>query len=109
MINVIWMATDNDPGDGEMVVLPSSHKAKFPAEDLLVLDGERLPTERVPGAVADHTKAGSVLIMSECTEQSGLPKTMDGTRSNLYFNHVEHRALPRSAGTLSRWRSLVQQ
>jgi hypothetical protein len=97
MINVIWMLTDNCPGDGEMVLLPGSHKANFPAEDLLVLDGERLPVERVPGAVAVHAEAGSVLIMSECTKHSGLPKTTDGIRSNLYFNHVEHRASPRSA------------
>ena len=80
-----------------MVLLPGSHKANFPSEDLLVLDGERLPVERVPGAVAVHAKAGSVLIMSECTKHSGLPKTTDGIRSNLYFNHVEHRASRRSS------------
>ena len=27
MLNVVWMLTDNGPGDGEMVVIPGSHKA----------------------------------------------------------------------------------
>eukprot|EP01050_Picozoa_sp_SAG11_P010270 SAG11_NODE_1020_length_6158_cov_4.836772_4_plen_119_part_00 len=71
------------------VVIPGSHKASFPAEDLLGADGERLSADQVPGSVAVHAKAGSVLIMSECTKHSGLPKTTDGIRSNLYFNHIE--------------------
>ena len=138
MLNVIWMLTDNGPGDGEMVrwtieqrprpsaaqstcttcssivgrflvvcwvhqidsrvgvleqvVIPGSHKANFPAEDVLTAAGGRLPVEQVPGSVAVHAKAGSVLIMSECTKHGGLAKTTHGVRSNLYFNHVEQRA-----------------
>eukprot|EP01052_Picozoa_sp_SAG31_P013850 SAG31_NODE_844_length_11549_cov_2.985852_11_plen_95_part_00 len=65
-------------------------KASFPSEDLLVgTDGTALAADRVTGAVAVHARAGSVLIMSECTKHSGLPKTTSGVRSNLYFNHVE--------------------
>ena len=76
----------------EQVVIPGSHKANFPAEDVLTAAGERLPVEQVPGSVAVHAKAGSVLIMSECTKHGGLAKTTHGVRSNLYFNHVEQRA-----------------
>lgn len=62
----------------------------FPAEDLFTTaDGERLSADQVPGGVAVHAPAGSVLVMSECTKHSGLQKTTEGVRSNLYFNHVE--------------------
>lgn len=35
MLNAIWMLTDNGLGDGEMVVLPGSHRAHFPVGDHL--------------------------------------------------------------------------
>ena len=34
------------------------------------------------------TEAGDVLVMSECTQHSGLPKTSSGLRSNLYYNYT---------------------
>ena len=56
----------------------------------------RDPTALNPALLTAHLwaqvpviiRAGDVLVMSECTVHSGLPKTSDGLRSNLYYNYT---------------------
>jgi hypothetical protein len=71
-----------------MLLIPclvQSHKSNFPRSDHIkagAVDGS------LEGSVPVLTRAGDVLVMSECTQHSGLPKTTEGLRSNLYFNYT---------------------
>ena len=62
-----------------------SHKSAFPRSDRIKpgpADGSLV------GSLPVIIRASDVLVMSECTEHSGLPKTSDGLRSNLYYNYT---------------------
>ena len=94
MLNVIWMLTDNGIDDGCVTVLPGSHKSAFPIRDhLFDSDGNRIASQDLPGAVPMLASAGSVLVMSECTLHTGLPKTTSTIRSNLYYNYLETNSM----------------
>jgi ectoine hydroxylase-related dioxygenase (phytanoyl-CoA dioxygenase family) len=90
MLNIIWMLTDNGINDGCVTLLPGSHKSALPVRDhLFDPDGKLVPAKDLPGAVPMLASAGSVLVMSECTLHTGLPKTTVPVRSNLYYNYME--------------------
>lgn len=84
MLNVVYSLTDNGPGDGEMAVMPGSHKSNFP-----FAHRADLPTTEMPGSQHVHTKAGDVLLMSEAVQHTGLQKATPGVRTNLYYNYVD--------------------
>ena len=84
MLNVVWSLTDNGPGDGEMTVMPGSHKCNFP-----FAHRADFATAEMPGGVPVHTQAGDVLLMSEAVMHTGLQKTTPGVRTNLYYNYVD--------------------
>ena len=56
-------------------------------------DGKLIPAKDLPGAVPMLASAGSVLVMSECTLHTGLPKTTVPVRSNLYYNYMETNSM----------------
>ena len=79
MLNVIWSLTDNTPGDGEVTVMPGSHKSNFAMDhraDFQVTE--------MPGSFPVLTDEGDALLMSEAVQHTGVPKTTPGVRSNLY-------------------------
>lgn len=84
MLNVIYFLTDNGPEDGCAAAVPASHKNAF---DLDWADYENLA---MPGSVPVTGKAGDVFLFSEAVLHYGLPKTSEGTRTNLYFNYAAH-------------------
>jgi hypothetical protein len=101
MVNVVWFLTDNGADDGCMCAVPGSHKsdvAKLVSYRLdLRHDGNNFDFQSpeysglsLPGSIPITGKAGDVLIFSEALIHGGLTKTTDGTRTNLYFNHLDN-------------------
>ena len=83
MLNCVYMLTDNGPDDGCLAVVPGAHKSEI---DLPTGDyrGRDLPgTMRVTG------KAGDVVMFSETLLHTGVLKTTEGHRTNLYFNFID--------------------
>ncbi len=81
MLNVVYFLTDNGPEDGCIVAIPGSHKCNL---DLAWGDYKGL---ELPGSIPVTGRAGDVFMFSETTIHSGLPKTTDGRRVNLYYNY----------------------
>tara|TARA_Y100000588_G_scaffold357565_1_gene414899 strand:- start:1597 stop:2385 length:789 start_codon:yes stop_codon:yes gene_type:complete len=85
MFNTVWFLTDNGPDDGCVVAVPGSHKSNID------IDLKTHPAYEMPNATPITGKAGDLVLFSEATLHDGLPKTTDGTRTNLYYNYVhEH-------------------
>jgi len=100
MLNVVWFLTDNGPDDGCMCAVPGSHKSDLAhmadrqgAIPVLVGGADfayhTYPGLTLPGSVPITGNAGDVLVFSEALIHSGLGKTSDGIRRNLYFNHLQ--------------------
>ncbi|MCJ8331371.1 MAG: phytanoyl-CoA dioxygenase family protein [Lentisphaeria bacterium] len=83
MLNVVWMLSDNGPGDGNLAVIPASHKANYK------LDWNKYPEGELPGAQVIRAEAGDVFLFSEATIHHGESKNTEGTRTNLYYNYME--------------------
>lgn len=90
MINVVTMLTPNTAGDGCLLVQPGSHKKNF-----------TLPSDRygkagaeVPGAIEVTGEPGDVVLFCEALSHNGGAKSSEGTRTNLYYNHMHsHRSV----------------
>ena len=82
MLNTVYFLTENGPEDGSVVALPGSHKSNM---DLTWSQYEGLD---MPGAQVVIGAPGDVLLFSEAVMHTGLSKTTDGMRSNLYYNYV---------------------
>ncbi|HJP30612.1 MAG TPA: phytanoyl-CoA dioxygenase family protein [Candidatus Latescibacteria bacterium] len=83
MLNCVYLLTDNGPEDGCLVLVPGAHKSEI---DLPMADyrGRELPgTVRVTG------QAGDVVMFSETLLHTGMPKTTESHRTNLYFNYID--------------------
>ncbi len=99
MLNVVWFLTDNGPDDGCMAAVPGSHKSDIASlgayeavnarEGGADFDYASYPGLDLPGSVPITGHAGDVLIFSEALIHNGLRKTTSGTRTNLYFNHID--------------------
>ena len=83
MLNVVHFLTPNGPEDGCMVAVPGSHK-----NDVPVPSGEAYAGLKMPGCVAITGEPGDVLLFTEALLHTGIPKTTEGRRTNIYFNHV---------------------
>lgn len=83
MFNFVFLLTDNGPEDGCVVAVPASHKAHYK------LKWKEYEGLALPGSVPVTGKAGDVFMFSEATMHTGLPKTTEGVRTNLYMNFVE--------------------
>ena len=53
---------------------------------VLVLELDPTKSEE---AIERTPQGGDVLLLSEATVHTGLPKTTDGVRTNLYYNYIE--------------------
>lgn len=82
MLNSVYFLTDNGPDDGCMAVIPGGHKSNFD------LPWNNYSGVKLPGSIRVTGKPGDVLIFSEALLHTGLPKTTQGRRTNVYFNYI---------------------
>jgi len=82
MLNTVYFLTENGPDDGCMAVIPGGHKSNFD------LDWGAAPGTELTGATKVIGQPGDILIFSETLLHTGLAKTTEGRRSNIYLNYV---------------------
>ncbi|MDP9380373.1 MAG: phytanoyl-CoA dioxygenase family protein [Chloroflexota bacterium] len=78
MVKVFYCLTDVGPGEGEFVVVPGSHKARFEV-DTHRLD---LPAQRV----FDDIRAGDIIVFNEALLHNGRPNRSSKTRQTIIVN-----------------------
>ena len=83
MLNCVYLLTDNNPGDGCLATVPGAHKSQIP------LPHQDYRGHELPGAVELTGQAGDVVMFSETLLHTGMPKTTEGHRTNLYFNYID--------------------
>ncbi len=78
MVKIFYCLTDVGPGEGEFVVVPGSHKARFE------IDSKRVD---LPGQHCfDDVAAGDVIIFNEALLHNGRPNPSTKTRQTLIIN-----------------------
>ena len=94
MLNMIWALDENNMETGCPIVLPGSHKRCFNPT-------EHIPLLERPGSIPVILDPGDVLIFSEATLHGGLPRSVPGSRRNLYINYIEgSRGISYDSGNL---------
>lgn len=78
MVKVFYCMTDVGPGQGEFVVVPGSHKARFDI-DMKRVD---LPAQHI----FDDVTAGDVIIFNEALLHNGRPNPSTTTRQTIIVN-----------------------
>ena len=86
MVKAFYCMTDVDPGEGEFVVVPGSHRAQF-AIEMKRLD---LPTQHV----FDDVKTGDIILFNEAVIHNGRPNPSPKTRKTIIVNFGRHDAGP---------------
>lgn len=83
MLNCVYLLTDNGPDDGCLAIVPGAHKSEI---DLPLADYR---DRELPGTMRVTGKAGDMVMFSETLLHTGMAKTTDGHRTNLYFNYID--------------------
>lgn len=78
MVKVFYCMTDVEPGQGEFVVVPGSHKAQFEVET----DRVDIPAQHV----FDDVTAGDVILFNEALLHNGRPNLSMRTRQTIIMN-----------------------
>lgn len=78
MVKVFFCLTDVGPGQGEFVVVPGSHKARYEV-DMKRVD---LPAQHI----FDDVHAGDLILFNEALLHNGRPNTSEKTRITLIVN-----------------------
>ncbi len=79
MVKVFYCMSDVGPGEGEFVVVPSSHRAQFAVETKGRVD---LPAQHI----FDDVKAGDIIIFNEALLHNGRPNPSQKTRKTIIIN-----------------------
>lgn len=82
MLNTIWALDENNEDTGCPIALPGSHKRSFNFK-------QRYQGLDMPGSIPVILHPGDVFVFSEATMHGGLPRSVPGSRKNLYINYVE--------------------
>lgn len=85
MVKIFYCMTDVGPGEGEFVIVPGSHKAKFEIDMSKRVD---LPCQHV----FNNVKAGDIIIFNEGLLHNGRPNPSQKTRRTLIVNYGRHDA-----------------
>jgi ectoine hydroxylase-related dioxygenase (phytanoyl-CoA dioxygenase family) len=78
MVKVFYCLTDVGPGEGEFVVVPGSHKARFEVDT----DRPDLPGQHI----FDDVRAGDVIVFNEALLHNGRPNQSEKTRQTIIMN-----------------------
>ena len=86
-INILMALNDIGPGDGATMVIPGSHKAKFPHPDIEEDDYGKNPVDGVEGAIEVHLNAGDAVLFVDAISHGSAERVNPGERRICVFRY----------------------
>lgn len=87
-VNILMALTDIAPGDGPTIIIPGSHKSKFPYPPMAEHSyGGSKADQLPPGAIEAHLKKGDALLFVDAITHGGIARTNPGDRRVVIYRY----------------------